>query len=172
MKNIEDKKINKKYKDIFAKFKNLCNLNHNISPKYNANNDNTKKRKKNHNSPDYYNTIPSRYKTLTLNTKLNSNYKKDSNNKKTLLANEPKKNLNSTLIDADEYYLNILESKKLLRNHIYNKTEFNFYKKKYQKEETKDNENNLIKNIFVINNNKDDKKEMIKKISKKRRGKK
>ena len=167
MKNIEDKKINKKYKDIFAKFKNLCNLNHNISPKYNANNDNTKKRKKNHNSPGYYNTIPSRYKTLTLNTKLNSNYKKDSNNKKTLLANEPKKNLNSTLIDADEYYLNILESKKLLRNHIYNKTEFNFYKKKYQKEETKDNENNLIKNIFVINNNKDDKKEMIKKISKK-----
>lgn len=79
------------------------------------------------------------------------NKKKKINTPKTLLGDEPKKNLNSTLIDADEYYLNVLESKKLIRNHIYNKTEFNFYRNKFQNEETESNKDeNNIKNIIGL----------------------
>ena len=154
-------KIDKKYRDLFHKFKNLCTLNNNFSP-YNKHKGNNRGQLKSY-SPKYYNTIS----ILTSNFH-HSIKKKKSPNKKTLLANEPKKNLNSTLIDANEYYLNILESKKLIRNHIYNKTEFNYYKNIYQKEESKnDKDEDINKNIFPIKKNEDKSKNIIKKISKK-----
>ena len=163
------KNIDKKYKDLFHKYKNLCTLNNNFSPKNNHKGTNQKQFKY-YFSPKYYNTIS------TLTTNFHTTKKKSNNNNskysnpKILLGNEPKKNLNSTLIDANEYYLNILESKNLIRNHIYNKTEFNFYRRKYQNEETKNNkEENNIKNLLELNKDKEknNNKEMIKKISKK-----
>ena len=157
----EVKNIDKKYRDLFHKFKNLCTLNNNFSPnnKHKGNNRGHLK----YYSPKYYNTIS----ILTSNFH-NSIKKKKSPNKKTLLANEPKKNLNSTLIDANEYYLNILESKKLIRNHIYNKTEFNYYKNIFKKEESKnDKDEEINKNFFPIKKNINKNNDMIKKISKK-----
>ena len=157
----EVNKIDKKYRDLFHKFKNLCTLNNNFSPNNKHKGSNRGQLK--YYSPKYYNTIS----ILTSNFH-HSIKKKKSPIKKTLLANEPKKNLNSTLIDANEYYLNILESKKLIRNHIYNKTEFNYYKNIYKKEESKnDKEEEISKNIFPINKDKNKNKDMIKKISKK-----
>ena len=157
----EVKKIDKKYRDLFHKFKNLCTLNNNFSP-FNSHKGNNRGQLKCY-SPKYYNTIS----ILTSNFH-NSIKKKKSPNKKTLLANEPEKNLNSTLIDANEYYLNILESKKLIRNHIYNKTEFNYYKNIFKKEESKnDKDEEFNKNIFPIKRDINKKNDMIKKISKK-----
>ena len=159
----EVKKIDKKYRDLFTKFKNLYTLNNNVSPN-NTNKGNYSKEIK-HYTPNYYNTI-----SILTSEFRNMNKKKKINTPKTLLGDEPKKNLNSTLIDADEYYLNVLESKKLIRNHIYNKTEFNFYRNKFQNEETESNKDeNNIKNIIGLKkiNNKDDNRDMIKKISKK-----
>ena len=76
--------------------------------------------------------------------------------------------MNSTLIDANEYYLNILESKKLIRNHIYNKTEFNYYKNIFKKEESKnDKDEEINKNFFPIKKDINKNNDMIKKISKK-----
>ena len=156
----EAKNKDKVYRELFHKFKNLYTLNNNFSPK-NINKGNSRKQLY-HYSPNYYNTI-----SIMTSDNKNTNKKKKTNIPKVLLANEPKKNLNSTLIDANEYYLNILESKKLIRNNIYNKTEFNFYRNKYLKEENKNDEKNN-NNIFVLNNYKNNNnKDIIKKISKK-----
>ena len=156
------KNMDKKYRDLFHKFKNLCTLNNNFS--LNNNHKGDKRGQIKYYSPKSYNTIS----ILTSNFR-RSIKKKKSPNPKTLLANEPKKNLNSTLIDANEYYLNILESKKLIRNHIYNKTEFNYYKNLYKKEEAKNDkdEDTIHKNIFPIKKDTNKNKDIIKKISKK-----
>ena len=151
-KEIEEQKIYKKNKELFIKYKNLCTLNNNnCYKKY---------------SPDYYNTISIKYKTHTSGFGFKD--KKRENNK-IILGNESFKNNNSTLIDANEYYLNILESKKLIIKNIYSKTETHFY----------NNKNNDLKNIDEYFNNKksnniqnnnlneNNKKEMIRKISKK-----
>ena len=159
----EAKNRDKAYRDLFHKFKNLCTLNFNFSPK-NSNKGNNRKQS-HYYSPNSYNTIS----IMTIESK-NSNKEKKLNNTKVLLGNLSKKNLNSTLIDANEYYLNILESKKMIRNRIYNKTEFNFNKNKYQNEESKSNaEEKNIKNLFSLNNKKNSNKnkDIIKKISKK-----
>ena len=166
----EVKNIDKKYKDLFHKYKNLCTLNNNFSSKNTHKGMNRKQFK--YYSPKYYNTISALTTNFHTKTKkkININNSNNNNNPKTLLGNESKKNLNSTLIDANEYYMNILESKNLIRNHIYNKTEFNFYRKKYHNEETKNNnEENNIKNILGQNKDKEksNNKDMIKKISKK-----
>ena len=167
----EVKNIDKKDKDLFHKYKNLCTLNNNFSPK-NNHKSTTRQHFKCY-SPKYYNTISTitTYFHNKTKKKINNNSNNiNNNNPKILLENESKKNLNSTLIDANEYYINILDSKNLIRNHIYNKTEFNFYRKKYQNKETKDNkEENNLKNILRQNKYKDKRnnKDMIKKISKK-----
>ena len=157
----EEKKRDKVYRDLFHKFKNLCTLN-NFSTK-NSNKGNQRKQLY-HYSPNPYNTI-----TIMNSDNKSTTKKKKSNNPRVMLGSEPKKNLNSTLIDANEYYLNILESKKLIRNNIYNKTEFNFYRNKYLKEENKNNDNeDNNNNILALNKNKNNNnKEIIKKISKK-----
>ena len=160
----EEKKRDKVYRDLFHKFKNLYILNNNFSSK--NNNKGNQRKKLYHYSPNSYNTI-----TIMNSDNKSTNKKKKLNCPRVMLGNEPKKNLNSTLIDANEYYLNILESKKLIRNNIYNKTEFNFYRNKYLKEENKNNENednnNNNINILALNKNKNNNKEIIKKISKK-----
>ena len=157
----EAKNRDKVYRDLFHKFKNLCTLNFHFSPK-NSNKGNYRKQS-NYYSPNSYNTIS----IMTMDK--SANKKKKINNTKVLLGNESKKNLNSTLIDANEYYLNILESKKMILNRIYNKTEFNFYKNKHQNEESKSNtEERNLKNLLTLNNkNNDNNKDIIKKISKK-----
>ena len=174
-KDNEEKKNNKKNKELFLKYKNLCTLNNN----YIHNNCYRKF------SPSYYNTISMRCKTHTSGFGLKDKRKE---NDKIISNNEPIKDNNSTLIDANEYYLNILESKKLIIKNLYSKTETQFYNK------NQNNSNIELKNIdeyfnkinnkndIIINNNtnpninnnincikkkNDDKKEMIRKISKK-----
>ena len=151
----EEKRITKKNKDLFIKYKNLCTLNNNYYKK---------------NSPKNYNTISMRSKTHT--SGFNFEDKIRDNNKIKLNGNV--RDNNSTLIDANEYYLNILESKKLIIKNLYSKTETQFYNNKNNKNELKNIENffnkNNEKSNISINNNKDkdkDKKEMIRKISKK-----
>ena len=164
----EEKKINKKNKELFLKYKNLCTLNNNC-------NDNFYKKY----TPDYYNTISTKYKTHTSGFGLKE--KKRENNR-IILGNESFKNNNSTLIDANEYYLNILESKKLIIKNVYSKTETHFYNNKSKNENEKElknideffinnKKNNKIQTIPNVNNidkDKDkDKKDLIRKISKK-----
>ena len=175
-KDNEDKKINKKNKELFLKYKNLCTLNNN----YSYNNNCYRKF-----SPTYYNTISMKCKTHTSGFGLKDKRKIDD---KIISNNENIKDNNSTLIDANEYYLNILESKKLIIKNLYSKTETQFYNKNKNNSNiqlknldeyfTKDNKNknNIIintngninnNNINLIKKNNDDKKEMIRKISKK-----
>ena len=151
----EEKRTTKKNKDLFIKYKNLCTLNNNYYKK---------------NSPKYYNTISMRCKTHI--SGFNIEDKKRDNNKKKL--NENIRDNNSTLIDAKEYYLNILESKKLIIKNLYSKTETKFYNNKINKNENlkiignffnKDFKNNEQNNIII--NKKNDQKEMLRKISKK-----
>ena len=155
----EDKKLCKKNKELFLKYKNLYTLNNNF---VNC---------KNKISPDYYNTISIKNKSHIPGLGLNE--KKKENNK-ILLENESFKNNNSTLIDAKEYYLNILESKKLIIKNLYSKTETQFYKNQNDKLEAlknieeflniNKNNNNNATNLIKNNN---DKREIIRKISKK-----
>ena len=165
-KEIEEKKISKKNKELFIKFKNLYTLN------YNCINDNYFKKY----SPNYYNTISMKSKTHTSGFGLKD---KRRENDEILMKNENFRDNNSTLIDANEYYLNILESKKLIIKNIYSKTETQFYNNKNSNKEklkdieeyfnkiNKDNNNkNKLNNKDNLNNN-NDKKEMIRKISKK-----
>ena len=150
----EEKRITKKNKDLFIKYKNLCTLNNNYYKK--------------NNSPKYYNTISMRSKTHTSGF----NFEDKKRDNKIKLSENIRDN-NSTLIDANEYYLNILESKKLIIKNLYSKTETQFYNSKNNNHEklknienffnNKNNENN---NIYV-NNKDNNKKEMIRKISKK-----
>ena len=152
----------KAYKNLLHKFKNLYTLNNNFSP------NNTLKgklRKQCYYSPNSYNTIS----ILGTDFKSSNKKTKSNNNIKVLLGDEPKKNLNSTLLDANEYYLNILESQKMIRNKIYNKTEFNFYKNKFQNEERKneEKEKNINNNLKMNKMNQFDNKDIIKKITKK-----
>ena len=174
-KDNEDKKINKKNKELFLKYKNLCTLNNN----YSYNNNCYRKF-----SPTYYNTISMKCKTHTSGFGLKDKRKIDD---KIISNNENIKDNNSTLIDANEYYLNILESKKLIIKNLYSKTETQFYNKNKNNSNiqlknldeyfTKDNKNknniiintngNINNNINLIKKNNDDKKEMIRKISKK-----
>lgn len=151
-KEIEEGKIGKKNKELFIKYKNLCTLNNNFT--------NCNKKF----SPKYYNTISIKYKTHTAGFGLKD---KKRENTKILLSNDSyKNNNNSTLIDVNEYYLDILESKKLIIKNIYSKTETQFYPNKNKKNEEelksineyfKKKEKNKYKN----------QKELIKKISKK-----
>ena len=156
-KEIKEKKLCKKNKELFLKYKNLCTLNNNNFINC-----------KNKISPNYYNTISIKYKSHISGPGFKEK-KKESN--KILIGNESFKNNNSTLIDAKEYYLNILESKKLIIKNIYSKTETHFYKNKNNKVEALKNIEDFFnseknnKNILIKNNN--DKKEIIRKISKK-----
>ena len=151
-KEIEERKIGKKNKELFVKYKNLCTLNNNFNNCY-------KKF-----SPKYYNTISIKYKTHTAGFGIKD---KRRENTKILLSNESfKNNNNSTLIDANEYYLDILESKKLIIKNIYSKTETQFYPNKNKKKE------DGLKNINEYFKKKErikykNQKELIKKISKK-----
>jgi hypothetical protein len=151
-KEIEERKIGKKNKELFIKYKNLCTLNNNFNNCF-------KKF-----SPNYYNTISIKYKTHTAGFGIKD---KRRENTKILLSNESfKNNNNSTLIDANEYYLDILESKKLIIKNIYSKTETQFYPNKNKKKE------DGLKNINEYFKKKErikykNQKELIKKISKK-----
>ena len=151
-KEIEERKIGKKNKELFIKYKNLCTLNNNYNNCY-------KKF-----SPNYYNTISIKYKTHTAGFGIKDRKRE---NTKILLSNESfKNNNNSTLIDANEYYLDILESKKLIIKNIYSKTETQFYPNKNNKK------GDELKNINEYFKKKErikykNQKELIKKISKK-----
>ena len=157
-KEIEEKKINKKNEELLIKYKNLCTLNNNFNNNYNIY---CKKL-----SPDYYNTISIKNKTHTSGFGPKD---KKRENSKILLANDSFKNINSTLIDANEYYLNILESKKLIFKNIYSKTETQFYSNKNNKDNELKNIDEYFKNkSYKLNNQKiNEQKEMIRKISKK-----
>ena len=151
IKEIEERKIGKKNKELFIKYKNLCTLNNNFNNCY-------KKF-----APNYYNTISIKYKTHTAGFGIKDRKRE---NTKILLSNDSFKNNNSTLIDANEYYLDILESKKLIIRNIYSKTETQFYPNKNKKK------GDELKNINEYFKKKErikykNQKELIKKISKK-----
>ena len=179
-KEIEEKKVNKKKKELFLKYKNLCTLND-----YNNNNNNCYRKF----SPTYYNTISMKCKTHSSGFELKDKRKEYD---KIISNKDHIKDNNSTLIDTNEYYLNILESKKLIIKNLYSKTETKFYNKNDSNIELKNideyfnkvnNKNNVIINKNINNNTnnnissnnnanfikkkKDDKKEMIRKINKK-----
>ena len=137
----EDKIIIKKNKDLFNKFKNLYTLNNNFINKHFFH--------KNL-SPKYYNTISIKNKNQHFGLGLKDKIKE---NNKVLLRSDSK-NSNSTLIDNKEYYINILESKKLIVDDIYSKTENNFYRNKR-------NSDNILKNIDEYFNKIKNKKKII-----------
>ena len=155
--NIEELEKNTK---LFNKFKNLANLNYKKGTKYNFNINTNKDKEKNINIEK----IPIS-KSLDIN-KTSRSAKVRKHHFPSKKGKEPNEyyignnsiinNSNSTLIEINKYYLNVLESQKLLVDSGFNKKNFN--------EETKDisdNDEGFEKNMLV--NSKDKINKYIKK---------
>ena len=206
----EETKQLEKNKKLFLRFKNLYNLNMKDidigkTHKHQPINHNHKQKKLRINNiqnnqleerKDDCNSYPINNKIYNLNTYLNNNVGNQSNNirkKKEIneyyIGNDSTiRNNNSTVVDANEYYLNILESQQLLVNSrlkkINNETEINQNiniqenNERNNEEETDYNDININmdinnKNNLIINelNELSVSKEQIKKITDKEKAK-
>ena len=171
----EDAILLEKNKKLFLLFKNLYNLNMKDFSKNNKTSTTEHFYKKTHITP----TISSRGKVvLPQKYNINSNINKNENNSiyknirknkeinEYYIGNESTiKNNNSTLIDPNEYYLNILESQQLVVNSALNKIEndsetseennntndLNLSKEQIQKKTSKESKNS--NSIEKLNNN-------------------
>ena len=175
---------------LFQKFKNLYNLNYQRINNYinktityqdkgknylNREKEKEKEKEKlNENtfSSGFSSGFSTTYKSANIR-KNNSGLRKRKEANEYYIGNDSLINNNSTLIDPNEYYLNVLESQQLLVNSGLNKIE------NEENEETEELSNSNEENIFKNNNNQESKeefntsKEQIQKITKKesKRGK-
>jgi len=136
LKKEEEDILLEKHKKLFLLYKNLCNLNNKDFSKP------TPSISEDHFfslSPPSTKSPTSRSKPVTNKTNINLNLlKNESNNSNESLRKKKEinqyyigndssiKNNNSTLIDANEYYLNVLESQQLFVNSGFNKIENDF----------------------------------------------
>ena len=145
-KKIEEKKQNLQKEKLFSKYKNLCYLNNNSNIAYNTNNNfNT--------TSNYFKKYETIFKSKTQTTSKFISKKKEAN--QFYLGNESFKN-NSTVLDANDYYTNILESQQLIDKNEFNKTQSYFHRN--NNNYINDNKNNFIKiNVYNENHDKNNK---------------
>ena len=131
--NIEELEKNTK---LFIKFKNLANLNYKRGMKNNINNNSNKEKNKNIEKIQISKSLDINKASRLNNMKRHQiNYKKGKEPNEYYIGNNSiANNSNSTLIEINKYYLNVLESQKLLVDSGFSKKNFN--------EETNDNSDN------------------------------
>ena len=131
--NIEELEKNTK---LFIKFKNLANLNYKRGMKNNINNNTNKEKNKNIEKIQISKSLDINKASRLNNMKRHQiNYKKGKEPNEYYIGNNSiANNSNSTLIEINKYYLNVLESQKLLVDSGFSKKNFN--------EETNDNSDN------------------------------
>ena len=111
---------------LFNKYKNLYNLNYQRVNNYNPNHTQQTKDKENEKEKTYSNKLSNSLKStkMSTRTKLNSSgFKRRKEANEYYVGGDSFVNNNSTLIDPNEYYLNVLESQQLLVNSGLNKIE-------------------------------------------------
>ena len=164
---VKEKKLEKKQKanndelqkntKLFKKFKNLYNLNYQRVNNHNLNQMQQSKDKDKDRDKDkektYSTKLSNSIKSTKASTKTkfnNSGFKRRKEPNEYYVGNESFVNNNSTLIDPNEYYLNVLESQQLLVNSGLNKID---NESDEETDEITDNNNNNNNNNEENNNN-------------------